>query len=168
MFPGQSANSHNPVHKLDSLMFPSEDPFAYPNQPMMELGFQPKADATPITMTDQGPDSQFLFSGSLDEIESQFFGQPPPYMMGQPHQPMQPFMNFSDNMFDPSSLMGFQPQAQQPPQPPQQAGPAMQQQRRVHPNRHQQRRIEQIFTEHGMQPDWGGFFGSGRGGFQGM
>jgi hypothetical protein len=174
MFAGQSVNSHNPVHKLDSLMFPSADPFAYPNQPMMELGFQPKADATPITMTDQGPDSQFLFSGSLEDIESQFFGQPPPYMMGQGQPSMQPFMNFSDNMFDPNSLMGFQQhppqqQQQQAPLPPQQqAGPGMPQQRRGGQNRHQQRRIEQIFTAHGMQPDWGGFFGSGRGGFQGM
>ncbi|KAI9147962.1 transcriptional activator Mut3p [Paramyrothecium foliicola] len=163
IYPGQALNSRNPVHKLDSLMFPSEDPFAYPNQPMMELGFQPKPDGTPITMTDQGPDSQFLFTGQLDEIESQFFGQPPPYMMGQPQPPMQQFMNFSDNMFDPNSLLGFQAQApmaaQQQQQP--QGGPMMPQQRR-HQNRHQQRRIEQIFTEHGMQPDWGGFFGSGR------
>jgi hypothetical protein len=82
-FPGQGLGSANPVHKI---MFPSEDPFAYPNQPMMELGFQSGSDAAPITMAGRGADSQFLFPGAMEDIESQFFGQPPPYMVGGQQQ----------------------------------------------------------------------------------
>ncbi|KFA65461.1 hypothetical protein S40285_00491 [Stachybotrys chlorohalonatus IBT 40285] len=166
----------NPVHKLSTLMFPSEDPFAYPNQPMMELGYQPGA--PPITMANQGAGSQFLFPGPMDDIETQFFGQPPPYMMGNQQPQGQSFMNFQEPMFDAGSLAAMHAQPQVHPhqhpqhrqhQTPGQTLQRMQQQRRGQPRRQQDnRQIEQIFEEQGMQADWGSFFGSGRGVFQGL
>ncbi|KAK4085570.1 transcriptional regulator family: Fungal Specific TF [Trichoderma aggressivum f. europaeum] len=171
---GHLGHNH-PVHKLDSLMFPSDDPFAYPNQPMMELGFSGKTDVPAVSMPHQPQDSGFFFPASLDDMGDQFMGQPPPYMMPQQQQQPPPqqnpmAMNMSANMYDPNAMMGIH---QQP--PPQQTQPAPQRRpgglslrRAIRGERHQERQIEQMFTDHGMQPDWGSFFGSGRGGFQGM
>ena len=171
---------HNPVNKLGSLMFPSEDPFAYPNQPMMELGFQPKSDSTEIMMANQGTDSQFFMPGAFDEMDRQLLGQPPPYMIQQHHGQG---IGLTAGMYDPRTLMNVQPTllhhlplAQRYPEVQQQQQQQQQQhhqqhiipQRRQHINRHQERQIDQMFTEQGLQPDWGSFFGSGRGGFQGM
>ncbi|KAG5954665.1 hypothetical protein E4U58_007522 [Claviceps cyperi] len=208
IFPSQTLAQavHNPVNKLDSLMFPSEDPFAYPNQPMMELGFQPKADAPGITMA--APNASFFFTGSFEEMGDQILGQPPPYITQQQQQ----HMSMAGAMYDPQSLLALhtvqqqnsrmhQPVMQQPrqpqpqptphhhhqpqpqpqpqpapssssslplqPQPPQNAG-LFSSFRRARADRHQERQIEQMFTQQGMQADWGSFFGSGRGGFQGM
>lgn len=168
MPPQQQHNSHNPVQKLDTLMFPSEDPFAYPNQPMMELSYQP-----PVTMSSQGQaqNSQFFMPGSFEEVDSQLLGQPPPYVIQHPEG--QPGLEFSANMYDPN-LFGVQ-MGQQPHHPPppsssssqQMHHPAYAHSRRPQPRR-QQRQIDQMFTENGMQADWGSFFGSGRGVFQGM
>lgn len=186
-FSSQPLNAHaihNPVNKLDSLMFPSEDPFAYPNQPMMELGFQPKADAPGITMA--APNASFFFTGSFEEMGDQILGQPPPYMTPQ-QQPQH--MGMAGTMYDPQSMMALhsaqqqssrmqqqamqqhhhqQQQQQQQHQQQQQGGGFFASFRRARADRQQERQIEQMFTQQGMQADWGSFFGSGRGGFQGM
>lgn len=227
----------NPVNKVDSLMFPSDDPFAYPNQPMMGLGFQSKGESSTAMVQDP---SFFFGDGSLGDINQQFLDQTQQFLLQ--HQ-TQNGMGMTSNMFDHDMMLGLQanqPQAQvqqptqpqiQQPQPPvptpqisrqasqqsqlqrqasqqsqqsqrkpsqvqrpgtsQQAtqtslAPPQPQQRqqqrgrlglsffnrRPRPERQQERQqelqIEQIFTEHGMQADFGSFFGSGRGGFQGM
>ncbi|KAM0241454.1 hypothetical protein ACHAP5_007571 [Fusarium lateritium] len=171
-YAGQQVGMHNPVNKLDSLMFPSEDPFAYPNQPMMELGYPSKTDQ-PTSMNDSNQDMQLFLTGTFDDVESHIFGQPPPYMV---HQQGQAMMNpVGQPMYaNPSAIMGM------PPSQPmmQQRRPVSQthaihqghsmSSRRANTQRHQERQIQQMFTEQGMQADWGGFFGSGRGGFQGM
>lgn len=171
----QAMNFSTPVNKVDSLMFPSEDPFAYPNQPMMELGYQDKSPQ--ITMSGQASDSNFFLTSPLDDMDNQLLGQPPPYMMHQPQGPGS--MGMSPTLYDPGNLLGLQmdepqQQHQPPPQPhhqpaPQQPhpppGPSLSQHRRA---RQQERQIQQMFTNQGMQPDWGSFFGGGRGGFQGM
>lgn len=160
-YPGQQQyNSHNPVHKVDNLMFPSEDPFAYPNQPMMELGFQP-----PVAMSNQAQ-SQFFMPGSMDGMDSQLLGQAPPYVIQHPEG--QPGLEFSANMYNPNMFgvpMGQQSSAHshQGMHPGQTFPPP-----RRPVQRRQERQIDQIFTEQGMQADWGSFFGSGRGVFQGM
>lgn len=170
---GSSFNPHNPVHKLDTLMFPSEDPFAYPNQPMMELGLPMKADQS-LSMGDQAQEPQFFLTGSFDEVDNQIFGNPPPYMMHQG----QPMMNLASQMYDANSMLGMQAshplahphqQVQVPTTAQQHNGhPHPLAHRRAHAQRHQERQIQQMFTNQGMQADWGSFFGSGRGGFQGM
>ncbi|KAI5457834.1 hypothetical protein BGZ63DRAFT_364201 [Mariannaea sp. PMI_226] len=185
-YTGQPLGVHNPVNKLDSLMFPSEDPFAYPNQPMMELGYPGKTDP-PSSVSPTGADMQLFLTGTFDDVESSLFGQPPPYMM---HQQVQPMMNMESHVYDPS-LMGLHSSnqsmassasthsqasrtAQSHAQAQAQAHARAQHQahlmasRRANTQRAQERRIQQMFTEQGMQADWGGFFGSGRGGFQGM
>jgi hypothetical protein len=186
-YTGQPLSMHNPVNKLDSLMFPSEDPFAYPNQPMMELGFPGKSEA-PSSVSEASPDMQLFLTGTFDDVESTLFGQqPPPYMM---HQQAQPMMSMSSQMYDPSlmglhssnhSIVSSASTHSQPMRVPQSHAQAQAQahsraqhqahlmtSRRAHSARAQERQIQQMFTEQGMQADWGSFFGSGRGGFQGM
>lgn len=199
--------AHNPVNKLDSLMFPSDDPFAYPNQPMMELGFQPKAEGPAVSMAAPGQDTPFFFPTSFDEIGDQLLNYPPSYMMQQQQQQQQQRQLFglAGNPYDPHNMLAMhtaqhqqqqqspqsQPQLQTQPQiqiQPQRQSPQQQEQpqaqrapvhqqssggmfsgfRRARADRQQVRQIEQMFTQQGMQPDWGSFFGSGRGGFQGM
>ncbi|PNY23060.1 Stress gene activator [Tolypocladium capitatum] len=173
-FPAQpygAQGTHNPVSKVDSLMFPSEDPFAYPNQPMMELRFQPKADGPAATLAAPGHDPSFFFGGSLDDVGEQLLGQPPPYMVQ--HQAQQ-HMGLGGNPYDPHTMMAMstaappQQAAPRPPLPHQGSGSFFSGFRRGRADRQQERQIEQMFTQQGMQPDWGSFFGSGRGGFQGM
>lgn len=197
--------AHNPVNKLDSLMFPSDDPFAYPNQPMIELGFQPKADGPSVPMVGPGQDTPFFFPTSFDEIGNQLLSYPSPYLMQQQQeqqQQQQQLFGLAGNPYDAHSMLAMhtvqqqQQQQQQPyaqpqlhmqshtqaqaqPQPHEQGQQrsGVQQQRfggifsgfrRARADRQQVRQIEQMFTQQGMQPDWGSFFGSGRGGFQGM
>ena len=159
-------------------MFPSEDPFAYPNQPMMELGYQDKSPQ--ITMAGQASDASFFLTSGMDDLDNSLLGQPPPYMMHQPQNPSS--MGMSPTLYDPGNLLGLQMEDQPPqhpppppptqrhhqpaPQPtPPQPGPSLSQHRRA---RQQERQIQQMFSAQGMQPDWGSFFGGGRGGFQGM
>ena len=37
---GSMPSTSNPLYKLDAMMFPSSDPFAYPSQPAMDFGLQ--------------------------------------------------------------------------------------------------------------------------------
>ncbi|TEA12359.1 Activator of stress genes 1 [Colletotrichum sidae] len=82
-FPPPHVNSMNHISKLDSLMFPSEDPFAYPNQPMMELGYQKGPGQNSVS----GPPdaSSFIMPGAFDEIDTQLLGQSPAYFLQHGH-----------------------------------------------------------------------------------
>lgn len=81
------------LNKLGQLMFPSEDPFAYPNQPMMELGLQQKMQQAPMQGQEaaagpgqEGGAAPFFMQGAFDEVESHLLGQIPPFMVEQAHQ----------------------------------------------------------------------------------
>ncbi len=79
-FPAQSsaAGGASHLYKLDAMMFPSADPFAYPNQPMMEFNLQPQAGQANIG---QQEDLQFYLPNTYDGIEGQVLGPIPPYLM---------------------------------------------------------------------------------------
>lgn len=81
------------LNRLGALMFPSEDPFAYPNQPMMELGRQEGGEGGGGAGGDDT--TQFFMQGPFDEMESHLLGQMPPFMMGQSQQGLE----ISPNMF---------------------------------------------------------------------
>jgi hypothetical protein len=75
---------------LGAMMFPSGDPFAYPNQPMTEfdnikqenIGSMKSSRAPPMFLSNgtSGP-------GIYDDLEGQLFGPLPPYLL----QGQQPF-----------------------------------------------------------------------------
>ncbi|KAM0275901.1 hypothetical protein ACHAQH_007288 [Verticillium albo-atrum] len=161
------------IHKLDSLMFPSEDPFAYPKQPMMELGFQPDSvsgpGATSANISAPLDASQFTMPGAFDDLDPhQFLGQAPSYYMqqqqqqhqqGQQHQhqqQVQPGLDLN-NMYQNSNLLGMHHDASRL----EQARRAAQMQRPVD-NRH----MERMLADSGYQGNWGNMFA--RGGFQGL
>jgi hypothetical protein len=48
----------NPLQRLNSLMFPTNDPFAYPMQPVMELGFMPPPQQQPQQQRQQSKGQQ--------------------------------------------------------------------------------------------------------------
>ena len=79
--PGQQYTGNLP--DLSGIMFPSPDPFVYPNQPMMTLEnqkmFQPES-TNPFN-TCETPSSTTGWHGALD---SQIFTPLPPYMMQFP------------------------------------------------------------------------------------
>jgi hypothetical protein len=154
-YQGQQVNGQNPLHKLDSLMFPSDDPFAYPNQPMMELGYQHQKRPSGHMGNQHSSDAANLFmSGSFDDIDSQLLGQMPPFLMQDQGQPG---LDLGGSVFRPSSLMGMQQS---------QSHHRGHQARRAQLARHQEREIEQLFAQQGFQPDWAGVFA--RGSFQGL
>jgi hypothetical protein len=81
----QQFGVNNALPDLSAMMFPSADPFAYPNQPMMEFdnikqenigGSIPNGQHLPNNYT----------PGVYDDLEGQIFGPIPPYLMqGQPN-----------------------------------------------------------------------------------
>lgn len=87
------------LYKLDAMMFPSSDPFAYPNQPLLESqgpvvrGNSHPPGATAGTAGNQTPEAaaamQFYMPNVYDDIEGQLLGPIPPYLVSQagPHHP---------------------------------------------------------------------------------
>lgn len=79
-------NASNSIPYLTGLMFPSTDPFAYPNQPMMEFDAQNLKQENGIDTNR----AQHMFmggsgagngNGMYDDLEGQLFGPLPPYMI---------------------------------------------------------------------------------------
>jgi hypothetical protein len=132
-------------------MFPSDDPFAYPNQPMMELGYQ--HGKRPIgSAVMQHPDSQFFMEGAFDDLDGQLLGQVPPYLV---HEHSQRGMEVNPQPYGSPSIIGLGGSIHRgPPQG-----------RRVQIRQHD-RQVEQLLAQQGYQQDWGSIFG--RGNFSGL
>ncbi|KAF7934231.1 uncharacterized protein EAE97_008591 [Botrytis byssoidea] len=83
-------NANNSIPYLTGLMFPSTDPFAYPNQPMMEFDAQIMKQENDIDNTRaqqmyMGGGGAGTGNGMFDDLEGQLFGPLPPYMMQAQH-----------------------------------------------------------------------------------
>ena len=79
--PNQQYSSILP--EMTDIMFPSADPFAYPNQPMMTLEDQDlfRPESTNVFSTSETPATT---RGPYGAFDTQFFGSLPPYMMQFP------------------------------------------------------------------------------------
>jgi hypothetical protein len=94
----------NNLPDLSAMMFPSADPFAYPNQPMMEYD-NVKQENMP--MMNESPAPQLMFSSNghsgriYDDLEGQLFGPIPPYL-----QQGQPSYNLHTQVGNPSMMEG--------------------------------------------------------------
>lgn len=87
------------VHRLDAMMFPSDDPLAYPNPTRVDLGqHRPGVPtASPGGMPQHDP-SQYYMPNIYDGIEGQLFGPLPPYLVqAQTHAP--PPFGFPTQMY---------------------------------------------------------------------
>jgi hypothetical protein len=128
----------NPLYQLDAMMFPSGDPFAYPNQPAMsELSLPHHSAHPPSSSQDQ---MQFYMPNIYDDIEGQLLGPIPPYLM-QSSQPGG--VNMSTRLYSASGIPNMQHG------PPSQAQQAAQQ-------RHQ-REIEDLLADPSFDPFAGNF-----------
>jgi len=79
-------NNNGPLPDIGPMMFPSADPFAYPNQPMMEFDNRQQKQELVDSMMSDGPSDMFLTNnndglGGYDNLEGQLFGPLPPYLM---------------------------------------------------------------------------------------
>lgn len=102
-----TAGGVNSVYKLDAMMFPSGDPFAYPNQPLMDgSGYHPGRQG-PHPTPGQAPDGQFYMSNVYDGIEGQLLGPIPPYLV--PSSQGQHSMDPASQMYTASNMLGMQP-----------------------------------------------------------
>ncbi|XXG96463.1 Gypsy retrotransposon integrase-like protein 1 [Hypoxylon texense] len=151
----QAFSTGNPIHQLDAVMFPSDDPLAYPNQPAVDFGTHQSGipSASPGDLSHHDP-SQFYIPNFYEGIEGQLMGPLPPYLM---QSQAQPSFNFPAQMYSDPMLQQMhtiehrQPQAQAQLQPGQ-----------SHPGRRrgqQSRGMEELlantswhgsFSQHGM------------------
>ncbi|KAI8966227.1 fungal-specific transcription factor domain-containing protein [Daldinia sp. FL1419] len=98
----QAFSAGNPVHQLDAVMFPSDDPLEYPNQP--QLDFSAHQSGVP----DGSPDlshhgtAPFYVPNFYDGIEGQLMGPLPPYLM---QSQAQAGFNFPTQMYSDPMLL---------------------------------------------------------------
>ncbi|KAI1374686.1 hypothetical protein F4677DRAFT_455372 [Hypoxylon crocopeplum] len=111
----QAFSAGNPIHQLDAVMFPSDDPLAYPNQPQVDFGtHQPSvSNASPGGMSHHDP-SQFYVPNFYEGIEGQLMGPLPPYLM---QSQAQPGFNFPAQMYSDPMLQHMHTIEHRQPQP---------------------------------------------------
>jgi hypothetical protein len=101
----------NGLPDLSAMMFPSADPFAYPNQPMIELDNVKQENFGGLDNSSQAP-SMYIPNnnnglGMYDDLEGQLFGPIPPYLMqGQQQFDMSDHMDVTNN-----TMSGTNPQS---------------------------------------------------------
>ena len=83
--PAQQPYSANSLLDFSTMMFPSEDPFAYPTQPMMTLENQQYTKPSPLLNTGNSENMYSFTPASTgapyDNSVVQLFGPLPPYML---------------------------------------------------------------------------------------
>jgi hypothetical protein len=105
--------SNNGVPDLSAMMFPSADPFAYPNQPLIELDNVKQENFSGLDDGSQGP-SMYVPNnnnglGMYDDLEGQLFGPIPPYLMqGQQQYDMPGQMDGANNLMSGQNPQGMQ------------------------------------------------------------
>lgn len=74
------------IHRLDAMMFPSNDPLAYPHQPRADYGTQGSSlhHMSPADVLQHDPSSYYVPQQLYDGIEGQLLGPLPPYLMQSP------------------------------------------------------------------------------------
>jgi hypothetical protein len=106
----QPYNISNAIPDLNAIMFSSADPFAYPNQPLMEFDNVVKQEEISVPNGTQGQ-QMYLSNGAnglglYDDLEGQLFGPLPPYLMqGQPNYDLPGQMDTTSSM-----MSGLNPQ----------------------------------------------------------
>lgn len=173
---GSTSATTNPLYKLDAMLFPSSDPFAYPSQPIMDFGLQDlmgdmnggnsaggtssngsggggdghgapnSADGTSHGQQ-QHPDAMQFFAPSMySEIEGQLLGSAPPYLMQPSGAPAG--IDLASEMYSASSLLTLQQAQAHNAQQQQQAAHAHHQRQQQQQHHQQQQQHQQIPQQH--------------------
>ncbi|KAF3770089.1 hypothetical protein M406DRAFT_284629 [Cryphonectria parasitica EP155] len=153
----QAAESPS-VYKLDALMFPSGDPFAYPNQPLVDFGeaVATHAESNPSHISNvpshTSDPRNFYMSGLYGgDIEGQLMGPLPPYLIHS--TPSQNGLGLSGQMYQSPSSMTMQQG---------QAHPTGHGHHQHHLQAHHHRtgrEVDDMMTDSGFNRDWDIFGG---------
>ncbi|KAK4237914.1 fungal-specific transcription factor domain-containing protein [Achaetomium macrosporum] len=155
------------LYKVDAMMFPSEDPFAYPNQPLMG----PATHHHQGSQTSQAGASQshnamqFYIPSMYDGIEGQLLDHIPSYLMQQgQRQAHQHALHQAAQMYNSPQMLAMQPHngGSHGHQQPQHHHQQQQQQQQLAPHPHQHHHQQQggmmddILADPSFQGDWDG------------
>ncbi|CAJ2506841.1 Uu.00g080270.m01.CDS01 [Anthostomella pinea] len=138
--PHGTTSAAQQIHRLDAIMFPSDNPLEYPTQPPVEfVAYQPGVQgASQGGIPHHGP-SQYYMPNLYDGIEGQLLGPLPPYLM---QTQTQPAFNFPTHMYSDPML---------PSQPFHQA-------QHRHPQHQRQRLQGREFDDLVGNPSWHGMY----------
>lgn len=105
---GSQTESPSHLYKLDAMMFPSADPFAYPNQPLLDFSPPPNQGASHSQQisTSNTQDSRNFYMPLYGDIEGQIMGPIPSYLMSQGHG--QNGLDLSAQMYPPPNTLTLQ------------------------------------------------------------
>ncbi|KAH6636526.1 fungal-specific transcription factor domain-containing protein [Chaetomium tenue] len=157
------------LYKMDAIMFPSEDPFAYPNQPPIDPASQHPGSQTPQSSAGQSHDAmQFYIPNMYEGIEGQLLEPIPSYLMSQgPQRQPQHGIDATAQMYHTSNMHAMQPDhgshAHQQPQHHHQQM-AQQQQHQQQQQQQQQQQggamIDEMLTDPSFRGEWDDMLGN--------
>ncbi|KAI1469557.1 fungal-specific transcription factor domain-containing protein [Daldinia caldariorum] len=98
----QGFGASNPIHQLDAVMFPSDDPLDYPNQPQLDFNAHQSGIPNGSPNLSHHGHAPFYVPNFYDGIEGQLMGPLPPYLM---QSQAQPGFNFPAQMYSDPMLL---------------------------------------------------------------
>ena len=155
---GGANSSASSLYKLDAMMFPSADPFAYPNQPLLDASGYPQARPASHSGPGQAQDAQYYMSNVYDDIEGQLLGPIPPYLVSQGHT-----MGPASQMYNTADMLAMQQGhagAHQHQQRQQQQQRHRHQQEAQLQRRPQQDMMEDVLVDPSFQGNWDDILGN--------
>lgn len=155
----QGPAGNSTLYKLDAMMFPTGDPFAYPNQqPLMDFPtpsrqIRPGGPSSGGAAGSQHPDSmQFYMPNMYDDIEGQLLGPLPPYL-AQHHGQTQHGMDINSQVYNAAGMLSM---------PPLHGSPS----HNLTAQQRHQRDIDAMLADPNFRGDWGDILGTG--GYRGL
>jgi hypothetical protein len=136
--------ANHPLYELDAMVFPSNDPFAYPNQQtLMDFTAGPMHGRQPSRANQQQPDPmQFFLPNMYDDIEGQLLGPVPPYLHQANRTPQG--LDLAPHVYNAGNMLSMHHNTSAAPHP----------QQLTADQRHQ-REIEAILADPAFRGDWG-------------
>lgn len=161
------------LYKMDAMMFPSEDPFAYPHQPPIDAANQHPASQTPQSSAGQPHDTmQFYIPNMYDGIEGQILDPIPGYLMPQEQRQTTHGLDTTAQLYNTSTMLDMQSghggHAHQQPHHHQQIAVQQQmnqsqQQQQRHQQQQQQQSgsmMDEMLTDPSFQGEWDDMMGN--------
>jgi hypothetical protein len=150
--PGVPGNSA--LYKLDAMMFPTGDPFAYPNQqPLIDFpaqsaqGQQPGGHGGDGAGSQHADSMQFYIPSLYDDIEGQLLGPMPSYLaqhQAQGHQGM----DINSHMYNSTGMLGMS------------SAPGSSHGQGLTPQQRHQREVDAMLADPNFRGDWGDIMGN--------
>lgn len=151
----QGSAGNSALYKLDAVMFPTGDPFAYPNQqPLMDFPTPNPQVQQGVTSRGGGAGSQhadsmrFFMPSMYDDIEGQLLGPLPPYLV-QHHGQIHHGMDINSQVYNAASMLSM-PHVHD-----------LQAAHNLTAQQRQQREIDAMLADPNFRGDWGDILGAG-------